>query len=51
MTEIFKNDMGLFNSELFKIFDQDYCIQAPDETGFAFGFIRDIEKIWAEEDC
>ena len=51
LRKTFEDDMGLFDDHMFAIFDQTHCKKSPEITGEKFGFIRDLEKVWATKRC
>ena len=51
MRKTFEEDMGLFDEHMFAIFDQTHYKESPEITGKEYGFIRDLEKVWATKRC
>ena len=46
-----KDDLDLFQEHMFGIFDQTHCEQNSEVTGDKYGFIKDLDKVWASSLC
>ena len=48
---MFEDDIGLYQENMFSIFDQQFCEPNSEITGEKFGFIRDLDKVWESQAC
>lgn len=46
LINMFEEDIGLYQENMFAIFDQQFCEENSEITGEKWGFIRDLDKVW-----